>query len=101
MRPPLVAELVRRHIGDEIDPVWIVLNSVEVLDEADTLGIGNRVGEGLRKRRIGRELKNARLAELIRREVFRVHVERRFHRRDHYAAGMRRLQTRGYIRHVS
>ena len=65
MTPPLVRDLVRSHVGDDVDLLVVLV----VEDEADALRVGNRVGEALREVRVGRKLEDACLLELERREA--------------------------------
>ncbi len=83
MRPPLMAGLVRRDEGDEIDLVAVGADGTIVLDEAERFGPRHGVGEGLREAGIVGKFQIAQLAELIGPECPGVDPERRLHRADH------------------
>ena len=79
VRPPLVRDFVRGDVEHEVD----VLGIAQVGDEADRLRVRNGVGEALRKARVTRELEDAHLVVLVRREVRREIVERLLRSFDH------------------
>jgi len=79
VRPPLVRHLVRGDVEHEVD----VLGIAQVGDEANRLRVRNGVGEALRKARVARELDDAHLVVLVRREVRSEIVERLLRSFDH------------------
>ena len=80
VRPPLMRDLVGRHVERVVDVVIVV---VHIGDEADRFGVRDRVGERLRERRVARELENAQLPVLVRPPMLGVVVQRLLHRTYH------------------
>ena len=78
--PPLVADLVGRHVKRHVE---VVVATVVAEDEPDTLRIGHRVRKRLGKPGVPGELENPDLAELVRAEMSPEVVERRLHRGHH------------------
>ena len=82
VRPPLVRDLVRGDVSDEID-LLVTVFIPEVLDETDALRVGHGVRERLREARVGGELEDPCLAELVGREALAEDREGGFHRIQH------------------
>ncbi|MNC38227.1 hypothetical protein D3C75_868220 [compost metagenome] len=79
----------------DVEHVVHLVRVTQVGDEADRLGVGDGVGEGLGKALVARELDDAHLAVLVGREVRLVVGQRLLHRLDHavHVVGMGRVEV--------
>ena len=82
MRPPLMRDFMRGHVGHEIDGL-ITFRIIKILNESDAFRIRHGARERLGKARVTWKFKNTCLMKLIRRKFFTEHIERNFHRINH------------------